>query len=214
MKKNTKIFVAPMIALAISGMSVLPTPAQAGLVGGNVEYYLRGSTLDIVPPPGVATIGSNSTIEFTVGPRGTGDMWVGVAFRDNSPTQGSIIFGFSGSTLPGAAPFSLTLSNFQPTGGATIQNIAGSSFSLPAGTFGLTSWTGSQAVFTGLPQNGYFQALGGWWTSFDVTLASPAPYSNVPEPMSAALLGAGLLGLGLVRRRAARRESLNGQQAA
>ena len=175
---------------------------MAGLVGSAYEAAVVTADSDWSISPAGANSYTDVTDPLTFCVSGQGQSGCGlfglVSFSDVDETDADITFEFSGSVsaTPGDT-FTVDLGDIVTPDGLLIASIdPSSSSSLTDGTFQLSSFNGSDAIFTGTAgSDGSLIAGDGRAVVFDDAVAP------TPEPASILLSGCGLVALALSRRR-------------
>jgi hypothetical protein len=172
---------------------------MAGLVGSAYDGTLAtpDSGVSISPAGTNAYTDVTDPLSFCVS--GTGAEGCGlsglVSLSDVDADEADITFEFSGSvSAPAGDTFTVDLGDFVSPTGTVIASLDPTTNSLADGTFQLTSFNGSDAIFTGtVGTDGSLSAGAGQAVVFHDSV--------VPEPASIFLSGCGLMALALGARR-------------
>jgi hypothetical protein len=174
----------------------------AGLVGSSYDGTVATTESDWSVSPGGVNAYTDVSNPFHFCVSGPGESGCGlsgmVSFSDVDDTDADITFEFSGIVAAAAGDtFTVDLGNFVTPDGSTVTGLdPSSSSSLASGTFQLSSFNGSDAIFTGtVGADGSINAGGGQSVVFG------DGFQPAPEPASILLSVCGLAALALAGRR-------------
>lgn len=187
------------LALAPAALLALTTVANAGLIGSTFGVTMGstgGVTVTANPTGNTYTAGTDGP-SFCIGPNEDNCTHSGL-FGNVSVSDSQITVSFSGGSFGQAGgSFTLDLNNFL----VPIESVQlNSSTPLGEGTFGLTTSSDSDILFTGTTPD-FFDGTNQASYVFDVTSGSAAP-----EPASVGMILFGFAGIGIpaLRKRKAR----------